>query len=103
MASAALLGIAKPTVVEVLCRLLCPAVVIPITCPAELTRGPPESPGAIVALLWISPVKRSEEVPLLAVIDRLRATIIPWLTLGVPPTPPALPIAPTGSPVVQGT
>ena len=98
--SAVLVGTAKPTAEAPLRVLLCPAVVIPMTWPAELTSGPPESPGAMVALLSIMPVRCSGAAPPAAVIDWSRATISPLLTLGVPPTPPALPIAATASPVV---
>jgi len=85
-------------VVDARCEVLCPAVIIPITCPAELTSGPPESPGAMLASLRIMPVSCSGAEPPAAVIDCPSATIVPWLTLGAPPAPPALPMASTASP-----
>ena len=76
---------------------------IPTTCPAELTSGPPESPGSIGALDWIIPVSCSELVDdpsSLAVMDWLSATTLPDTTDGVPPLPSAFPMATTFWPTV---
>src|SRR5499427_6075807 len=76
------------------------AVSMPITLPVVLTSGPPESPGWMGALWWISPVSCSE-VPAPssdAVIDAPRPATWPTATDGVPPLPSALPSATTLSP-----
>src|SRR6185312_9809755 len=76
-----------------------PAVIMPITWPAELTSAPPESPGAIGASLWMRLVRCSlRPPPVLAVISCASAVTWPWVALGVPPLPPALPKAATRSP-----
>ena len=73
------------------------AVLMPMTCPAVLTSGPPESPGWMPALWWMSPVscsggaRPSSE----AVIDAPRPAMWPVATAGVPPLPSALPSATT--------
>ena len=78
-----------------------PAVIIPITWPAELTSAPPESPGLMVASLWIMPFRVSEwPLPSLAVMVWSVAVTWPWVTVGAPPWPRALPIARTGSPTL---
>ncbi len=76
------------------------AVSIPITWPAVSTKAPPESPGWTSALTWIRPDSCSlgPSRLSLAVIDWLRAVMEPPALLGVPPVPPALPIATTDSP-----
>ena len=70
MLSAELVGMAKP-IVAVLERKpwVCPAVMIPMTWPVELTSGPPDSPAAMSALISIIPVSCSVPSPALAVID----------------------------------
>ena len=76
------------------------AVSMPITLPVLLTSGPPESPGWMGALWWMSPVSRSE-VPAPsseATIDAFRPAMCPTATAGVPPLPSALPSATTLSP-----
>src|SRR5216684_1320616 len=78
-----------------------PAVIIPITWPAELTSAPPESPGLMAASLWIMPERVSERpLPSLAVMVWSTAVTWPWVTAGVPPCPSALPRATTGSPTL---
>ena len=70
------------------------AVFMPMTTPRIVTSGPPESPGWIGALVWMSPESCSD-VPLDwsdAVIDWFRAVMVPAAVLGVPPAPPALPM-----------
>src|SRR5437879_12615240 len=58
-----------------------PAVIIPMTWPAELTSAPPESPGLMVASLWIIPFKVSEwPLPSLAVVGWSVAEAGPWGT-----------------------
>ena len=76
------------------------AVSMAIACPALLRSGPPESPGCTAASVSMSPCSRSALPPpgSLAVIDRCRAVILPIASLGVPPAPPALPIAVTLAP-----
>jgi len=78
------------------------AVSIPMTCPALLTSEPPESPGWTSALTSMSPVNCSLVPPSssLAVIGWFSAMIEPPAAVGVPPVPPALPIATTPSPTV---
>ena len=78
------------------------AVSMPMTCPAGLTSGPPESPGWMLAFVSSMPLSCSDELPSssLAVIDWFRAVIVPAATDGVPPLPPALPSATTCSPEV---
>jgi hypothetical protein len=79
------------------------AVVIPITLPAVLTSGPPESPDSTGASVSISPDSCSA-APLVrdpAVMERLSPVTRPATALGVPPSPPALPIATTGSPTFR--
>ena len=68
---------------------------MPTTCPALLTRGPPESPGWTLAFTSMSPVNCSGLLPSssLAVMDWLSVVTVPGATLGVPPVPPALPMA----------
>ena len=76
---------------------------IPMTWPAELTSGPPESPGWIGALVWISPVSCSEllaEPSSLAVMDWLSDVTLPVTTDGCPPLPSAFPMATTFWPTV---
>ena len=70
---------------------------MPITCPAVLTSAPPESPGWMAALWWMSPDSCSDvpEPSSEAVIDALRPVILPTATDGVPPLPPAFPSATT--------
>src|ERR1700730_9295850 len=95
------MGMAKPTPAEEENRRPPEAAVsMPMTWPAALTRGPPESPGWMGAFIWMSPVRVSALAPpgSLAVIVWLTASTVPATTAGVPPTPPALPIATTGSP-----
>jgi len=73
---------------------------MPITLPAALASGPPESPGWIAALVCSMPCSVSV-VPLPwspAVIVRLTALMMPGATVGLPPWPPALPMARTGVP-----
>src|SRR5262249_39397360 len=77
------------------------AVLTPMICPSVFTSGPPESPGWMPALWWISPVSCSE-VPAPsseAVIDAPRLAMWPVATDGVPPLPSALPRATTFWPV----
>jgi hypothetical protein len=71
-----------------------PAVIIPTTWPLEFTKGPPESPGLILASVWIIPVRCS--VPPWSsptVIERPTAVTVPAVTVGSPPCPRAFPIA----------
>ena len=62
IAIAVLIGTAKPWVVPSSSNELAlePAVSMPMTWPAPLTSGPPESPGWMSALVWIRPVSCSE-------------------------------------------
>ncbi len=78
------------------------AVSMPTTSPAELTSEPPESPGSIGALDWISPVSCSElpEPSSLAVMAWFSPVTVPDTTEGVPPLPSALPMATTLSPTL---
>ena len=73
---------------------------MPTTCPASLTRGPPESPGLIAVSAWINPPSVSSAPVRVSVAETvwLSATTRPGTALGVPPWPPALPSATTGSP-----
>ncbi|COY83621.1 Uncharacterised protein [Mycobacterium tuberculosis] len=76
------------------------AVFIPTTCPRPLTTGPPESPGWIAASNWINPFNVSS-APVSesdACTVWPSATTLPGTARGVPPCPPLLPIATTGSP-----
>src|SRR5712692_8265203 len=86
-------GIAKPTPWEPLTV----AVVTPITCPFELKSGPPELPGLMGALNWMT----SAIAKLPAVFSVI---VLPsWLTtptLREPERPKGLPIAATGSPTL---
>ena len=96
---------AKPVVVAPNCwrKLppLEPAVVIPITCPAALMTGPPESPGSIAASTWMVPDSVSlPPVSSAAVTVWSSAATVPVTAAGLPPRPSALPIAVTGSPTV---
>jgi hypothetical protein len=71
---------------------------------AELsTRGPPESPGCNEASVWTSPESCSElsSTSSLAVMVWFRAVTFPVVTLGVPPVPPAFPMAVTACPSVS--
>src|SRR6266566_2563912 len=78
-----------------------PAVIIPITWPAELTSAPPESPGLMAASLWIMPFRVSERpLPSLAVMVWSMASTWPCVTVGAPPWPSALPSASTASPAL---
>lgn len=74
---------------------------MPITWPWELTSAPPESPGWMSALVWISPVSCSltPDPSSEAVMDWFRSVTVPLATDGVPPLPPALPSAVTVSPL----
>src|SRR5581483_11548610 len=78
------------------------AVSMPITWPALLISGPPESPGSSGASIWISPASVSGWLPSrsVAVIVWFMATTLPLTVWGAPPTPPALPRATTGSPTL---
>ena len=78
-----------------------PAVSMPITWPWVLVSGPPESPGWIGALDWMSPLSRSEllDPSSPAVIARPRPVTLPVATEGVPLRPSALPMATTLSPM----
>ena len=49
------IGIAKP----MFCPCEAMAVFTPMTCPFELSRGPPELPGFIAASVWITLSNRS--------------------------------------------
>jgi len=75
-------------------------VIMPTTWLAELTSGPPESPGLMGASVWMRPLSCSDEVPSVVVIDWSSATTVPWVTLGVP-LPRALPIATNCSSTVR--
>ena len=79
-AAARLTGIAKPSMTpDCNWNPEVAAVSRPITCPAVLTSGPPESPGCRYALVRISPVSCSE-VPAawsLALIDSSRPVTLP--------------------------
>jgi len=101
MASARLIGIAKPTLEVVLPKLPDDAAVsMPITWPAVFTSGPPESPSTIWAFVCSMPC--SVSVPpswSLAVIVWFSCVIAPDTTVGGPPTPLALPMAMTLSPI----
>ena len=104
MASARLIGMAKPMLVPAPpSDWLFAAVSMPITWPAALDSGPPESPAAIGALVCSMPCSVSLLAPLpesLAVMVRFSAVIVPLVTVGVPPVPPALPMATTPVPRV---
>ncbi len=88
---AELMGIAKPSVEADWSPkrvLLCdPAVSMPMTLPALSTRGPPESPGTMLASVSIIPLRFSERSPSLAVIDWSRPVMVPLASAGVPPRP----------------
>src|ERR1051326_3759176 len=101
ISSALLDGIAKATVVLLLRKpWASPAVMMPTTWPALLTRAPPESPGLISASDWIMPVSCSAWAPpSLAVIDWSSAVTLPSVTRGAPPRPSALPRAKMVSPI----
>ena len=104
MASARLMGIANPIDVPAPpSDWLFAAVFMPITCPAALASAPPESPSAIGALVCSMLCRVSVFWPLpesLAVMVRPSAVIVPLLTVGGPPRPPALPMATTAVPRV---
>ena len=70
---------------------------MPITVPAVVTSGPPESPDCSGTFVRISPVSCSEvcSASSVAVIDSFRPVILPVATAGVPPLPSALPRAMT--------
>ena len=99
------IGMANPCVVscaKAKCEL--PAVSMPITCPAASTNGPPESPAWIGASVWIIPIRCSTlpESSSAAVIDWPSLVTVPETALGVPPLPPALPMATTAWPTLAG-
>ncbi len=73
---------------------------MPMTAPAELTSGPPESPSWMGASVCSMPCRVSLDLaPLsLAWMVRFFALMMPWAVDGRPPRPWALPIARTGSP-----
>ena len=76
------------------------AVSTPITWPELLIKAPPESPGWMLASVWIRPVSCSL-VPLLSSWARIvcpRLVTWPLALIGTPPTPPALPSPTTVSP-----
>ena len=54
------------------------AVFMPITCPLELSSGPPELPGLIAASVWMIPLIVR---PFLALIDRSRLLTIPEVSV----------------------
>jgi hypothetical protein len=71
IAIASLIGIAIPSPPEDCDRDPAePAVSTPMTCPAVLTNGPPESPGCTSAATWINP----ESCSLLPVVSSLTVT-----------------------------
>ena len=76
------------------------AVFIPITCPEELTSGPPEFPELIGASVCINPESDSVVVPeeSWAVKDLFSAETIPDVTVNPPVNARALPNAITLSP-----
>ena len=91
----------NPTLETACCDLpsLDPAVIIPTTCPAALTSGPPESPGWIGASISMTlPNDSVPPRPSLTVMDCPRFEMLPWVTVGVPPWPSALPMATTSWP-----
>src|SRR5579859_7596359 len=73
---------------------------MPMMWPPPSTSGPPESPGWMSAATRMSPLSCWVSPPLssLAVIVSLSPVTLPGATAGVPPRPPALPSATTGSP-----
>ena len=87
---AALAGIAKPIPIDPDCPGAIIAVLIPITSPLRLNKGPPELPWFIEASVCI---KSSYLVKL---ISLFLAEIIPAVT--VPPKPNGFPIATAQSP-----
>src|SRR5260370_40746922 len=98
---AALIGMAYATVpAERRKRPTDAAVSMPTTRPDVSTRGPPESPGWIGALISMSPLRVSALPPpwSLAVIVWLRVVTPPRLTAGPPPRPRAFPPAAPPSP-----
>src|SRR5579875_1378333 len=99
--SASLIGMAYPYTVLPWTELLA-AVSMPITWPAALASGPPESPGSIWALVCSIPCRVSDMPPpwSLAVIVRFSALMTPCATVDEPPCPSALPMARTGVPRV---
>ena len=87
---AALAGIAKPIPIEPDWPGAIIAVLIPITSPSKLNKGPPELPWLIEASVWIKSSYRVKFISLFL------AEIIPEVT--VPPRPNGFPIATTQSP-----
>src|SRR5256714_285721 len=69
-------------------------LLMPITCPAELTSGPPELPGLIAASVWISPERFA---PFEADPPWFRFETIP--SVSEPDKPKGEPIAYTVSPI----
>ena len=70
------------------------AVLMPMTLPDESSNGPPELPGLIAASVWMT----SCSVLFSVEIVRCSAETIPDVTVGVPSSASALPIATTESP-----
>ena len=100
MAIASLIGIAKPLPPGPIRKFTDAAVVIPTTCPASLTTGPPESPARTGAanskrplISSLVPVSSSS-----ALTVRLNALTVPISRVRGAPLPPALPSATTGWP-----
>src|SRR5208282_4999005 len=75
------------------------AVVTPTTNPFALSSGPPELPGLIGLLIWITSAMGNVALP----VDDPYCTLLPtWLTIPVviePEYPYGFPIAATGSPI----
>ena len=103
MASALLIGMAKPSVPpdeeDWLELPVFAAVIMPMTWPALFASAPPESPCSIRALVCSMWFRSSVlfEPSSLAWIERSRALMMPAAGL-VPPWPSALPSASTGVP-----
>ncbi len=91
---ATLIGTEKPTPADWGTPWVMISVLIPMTCPRVLMRGPPELPGLIDASVWIM----STDVPTVpSVRARPLYETTPTVTL-FPPRPNGLPIAMTHSP-----
>ena len=100
MPIASLIGIANPLPPGPIRKFTDAAVVMPTTCPAPLTTGPPESPARTGAANSMRPVN-SSEVPVRvssACTVRPNPVTVPTSRVSGASLPMALPSATTGSP-----
>ncbi len=100
---AVLIGMAKPAADCCWVKLTSlPAVSMPMTCPAALTSGPPESPDTMPAFVWSIPCRVSDlTVPPWSVAVMVSWSPVIWPLAGtIWLRPSALPRATTLSPIL---